>query len=182
VRDSDTRSYFKVPQDWVVEDAADAAGDDRDGDAEPADERVRWFVTFRADGAEDADSAEDEEDAVEQPAGAAQVLQLTAAARETINFDGLNGLFYEGFNDGLEDGTVAIDLVSDVRHLDGFRGRRLVYTIRGDAGRLTIDQTTLLDNDTRNLYAFMIRCTAECYDDHRTTIDNVVASWTVKER
>jgi hypothetical protein len=74
-----------------------------------------------------------------------------------------------------------VQLVDDVDHLEGFRGRRLVYTVRAETGRVTVDQTTLLDDDTSTLYAFMIRCTADCYADHRGVIDEVVASWTVKE-
>lgn len=165
VRDADTQSYFKVPEGWVVEEP-EAGADTNSAD----DDRSRWFVTFRAGADTDA------------PAGIAQVLGLTAGARESISFQRLNGLFYAGFDEGLEDGTVTVQRLDDVVHLEGFHGRRLVYTVAADGGRLTVDQTTLLDDETRNLYAFMIRCTVDCYDEHKSVIDEVVASWTVKER
>ena len=54
--------------------------------------------------------------------------------------------------------------------------------VKRDDVFLTINQTGLVDPSTRMLYLFVIGCEAHCYLAHQRTIDQIVKSWTVKER
>jgi hypothetical protein len=40
----------------------------------------------------------------------------------------------------------------------------------------------LKDPQTRVLYLFLVGCQADCYESNQDTIDEVVSSWTIKER
>jgi hypothetical protein len=64
----------------------------------------------------------------------------------------------------------------------GFHGTQVLFNIKGDHGlTYTLNQTTLTDSASRVLYTFVIGCEASCYVDNIETINEVVASWTIKE-
>jgi hypothetical protein len=115
------------------------------------------------------------------PTGSAQVLDLTLEERESINYSTLNNLLFP-LSEAIEEGSAELLLAEELERLDGFRGRRLVYTVDGDTGRYTVDQSAVLDDSTRTLYVFVVGCAEDCYQRHKGVIDDVVGSWTVKER
>ena len=52
----------------------------------------------------------------------------------------------------------------------------------GDRRFATFNQTTLVDERTETLYVLLVSCSVRCYEDNKGTIDDVVESWTVKDR
>ena len=45
----------------------------------------------------------------------------------------------------------------------------------------TVDQTSVVDEATTKIYTLIVTCTSDCYDAHKSQIDNVVSSWTVRD-
>ena len=64
----------------------------------------------------------------------------------------------------------------------GVNGVHLVFNVRQGPEFITVNQTALKDPQTRVLYLFLIGCQADCYESNQGTIDEVVNSWTIKER
>jgi hypothetical protein len=117
------------------------------------------------------------------PEGFAQVLPLSESRRDGLSLATLrNALFPIDQMMAADPTSVEILNQEDLVLGSGFHGSRYVMNVkRGDA-YLTISQTALVDPATRMLYLFAIGCEAHCYLDHQKTIDQIVKSWTVKER
>jgi hypothetical protein len=72
---------------------------------------------------------------------------------------------------------------SEVVRSGGFHGNRVIFNVRTDAGTLlTVDKTTLVDDHTRVIYMFVVACESKCFRDQQKEIEQVVDSWTIKER
>lgn len=67
-----------------------------------------------------------------------------------------------------------------VQQEGGVHGVHLVYQIRTATGLVTIDQTSLLDQDQTVLYQLVLACTALCYLQNGGEIAGVQKSFTVK--
>jgi hypothetical protein len=67
-----------------------------------------------------------------------------------------------------------------VRKKDGVHGVHLVYQVRTDAGLVTIDQTSLLDNAQTVLYQLILACSSLCYAQHGQQIGDVAKSLTIE--
>jgi hypothetical protein len=64
----------------------------------------------------------------------------------------------------------------------GFHGTQVLFNLKGDHGTAyTVNQTTLTDTASRLLYTLVVGCEATCYVRNAKTINEVVASWTIKE-
>ncbi|SBW27282.1 hypothetical protein FDG2_5253 [Candidatus Protofrankia californiensis] len=62
----------------------------------------------------------------------------------------------------------------------GVHGVHLVYQLRVDTGLVTIDQTSLFDQDQTMLYQLVFACSSWCYDQHGAQIHQVQTSFTIK--
>lgn len=72
-------------------------------------------------------------------------------------------------------------LADEVVHKkDGVHGVHLVYQVKTDAGLVTIDQTSLLDNGQSVLYQLILACSSLCYAQHGAQIGDVAKSFTIK--
>lgn len=178
VKNSDDRTYFKVPDQWTIydEDALteDLAPRDRDAARETS-----WQVGFDASPKPSLRHLLDVKS--KHPTGFAVVQELDFDAADTISLMGLRNAFFD------VDAAVqnqAGEIVSyEPMELDGgFHGFHLVADLVTDSGRtVTLDQTTLLDQATSKMYALIVTCEATCYADNTGKIDRVVSSWTVED-
>jgi hypothetical protein len=70
----------------------------------------------------------------------------------------------------------------DVVKPGGFHGSQVIFDYTASDVVLTFNQTTLLDSEARIAYVFIIGCETHCYFNNVEAINDVVDSWTIKER
>jgi hypothetical protein len=182
VKNSDDGVYFKIPRSWELydEDTLIEAEDN----LTPADEEILreigWLVGFDAAPKPSLDHLGVRPS--KHPTGTAQVSVLDPDEREIASLQYLRNVVVP------VDDIIATDdsiiQVLDIEEIndDAHRGVHFVFTVRfPDEEPVTIDQTALLDDDTRQLFLLVIGCEAQCYKDNEGTIGNVVESWTVRE-
>lgn len=115
------------------------------------------------------------------PTGFAWVRTLAPEEREVVSLSAMKNIIVD-VDEGLESGEVVLLDASDLE-LEGLRGRRLEFTVRlEDGGLYAISQTVLVDSGTSSVYVFAIGCEARCYAENEDLIQEIVSSWTVKER
>jgi len=181
VKSSADKTYFKVPQDWTLYDEGavlDFLGD-KLTDAERLNEIAdTWRVAF--DAAPKPSLRHLGTARADYPAGLAVVRSLNFDAADTVSNETLRNIFFD-VDVGLEDGSAEM-LAYDTLELDGgFRGIRFVARLDQDGAPMTINQTVLLDQATTKLYGLVLACSDVCYEDHRTKIEKVAESWTVRD-
>lgn len=64
----------------------------------------------------------------------------------------------------------------------GLHGSRLRFSIPAGGDFYIGDQTVLVDSKTRIVYVLVVGCASSCFAQHRPTIEEIVSSWTFKER
>lgn len=62
----------------------------------------------------------------------------------------------------------------------GVHGVHLVYQIHTTTGLATIDQTSLLDQDSTTLYQLVIACSSLCFAQYGGDVERVAQSFTIK--
>jgi hypothetical protein len=181
VSSSETNTVFKVPEDWTLFDE-DAVFEFRPPDLSPQQEAAnrasQWIMAF--DGAEPPSLEHLFAQTSEEPAGYAKVRVLSDEERDTYSLRSLRNeefeidrLVKEQRIELLSDGDLALE--------NGFSGSRVVFNVRQGDGFVTVNQTALVDSQTRVLYLFLIGCDADCYSNNEEVISEVVSSWTIKE-
>jgi hypothetical protein len=197
VKNSSEGVYFKIPDDWELYDE-DAILEFQEEDLSPLElEGTReggWQVFF--DAAPSPTLNHLGELVTKHPNGQAQVIQLGSQARDTVSMESLRNLIFP-IDEVSEFDSSLVELVDGKEiHEDGVRGVQFVFNIDSRVPALiqtgtlepgtrryaTFNQTTLLDERTETLYVLLVSCSAECYEDNEGTIDDVVESWTVKDR
>jgi hypothetical protein len=178
VKNSDDRTYFKVPDQWTIydEDALteDLAPRDRDAARETS-----WQVGFDASPEPSLKHLLDVKS--KHPTGFAVVQELDFDAADTISLMGLRNAFFD-VDAAVQNQAGEIVSYEPIELDGGFHGFHLVADLVTDSGRtVTLDQTTLLDQATSKMYALIVTCEATCYSDNTDKIDRVVGSWTVEE-
>ena len=181
VSSSETNTVFKVPDDWTLYNE-DAVFEFRPPDLSPQQEAAnrasQWIMAF--DGAEPPSLEHLFAQNSEQPAGYAKVRVLSDEERDTYS---LRSLRNEEFEIDRLVKEQRIELISDddLALENGFAGSRVVFNVRQGDGFVTVNQTALVDSETRVLYLFLIGCDADCYADNEEIISEVVSSWNIKE-
>jgi hypothetical protein len=180
VANSETKTMFKVPQNWTLYDEDDVF-DFRPPDVSPQQEAAnrasQWVMAF--DGAEPASLEHLFAESSEEPAGYAKVRVLSDEERDTYS---LRSLRNEEFDVDRLARTQRAELISDddITLGNGVAGSRIVFNVRQGDGFVTVNQTALIDSQTRVLYLFLIGCDADCYSSNEEVISEVVRSWTIK--
>lgn len=66
---------------------------------------------------------------------------------------------------------------------EGIRGVHSVYRYRIDGGPYQVfNQTIYVNDDASKIYMFYVRCSTDCYQERAQEIENVVSSFTVREK
>ena len=182
VRDQPTGTYYKIPSSWRVYDHDEVISYLKSQDDAPADpeKSLRFYTTFDASKKPVIDRFFNLDS--DEPTGTARVQLLTPEEHDNISLSDLRGLFVN-VDEGAASGQVEVLDYEEIEREGGFRGQRIVFNVTSERGGVfTINQTALLDQGTSRLYMFAIGCSAQCYDRHKRVIDEVAASWTIKER
>ncbi|MDP8957180.1 MAG: hypothetical protein M3N24_09530 [Actinomycetota bacterium] len=183
IENSEAKTYFKVPKTWRLfhEDEVFASNiASMSPQQEAATRRAIWLVAFDAN---PRPSIRNLLQTTKYPNGIARVSSLSDEARDAFSFQALRNVIFP-IDETLSQDPQAVEIlgIEDLVLKDGFRGSRIIFNIRRDESFLTVNQTGLVDSETRSLYLLVVGCEAHCYVQHQKAIDEVVESWTVRER
>lgn len=180
VKSSSDHTYFKVPDSWKLFDEKSivhSLGLSKSQERTQLDQS--WQVGFDASrhpslkhlGSGRADA----------PEGLAIVDPLSAQDADAVSMQSLRNEYVD--IDGAVQSNKAQILKFEPVALDGgFHGMHVVAELQGSKGRTaTIDQTSVVNKDTTKIYSLIITCTSDCYDAHKSQIEDVVSSWTVRD-
>jgi len=189
VSSSDRNAYFKVPTNWRFFDKRDilvATGQSLSGEA---DRQLSWMIGFDADPHPSLDHLVNIGDATKYPVIMARVEAMTFAVHDQLSLRSLRNRVYP--LDRLLDANEAEILsAKDIVLKGGFHGSQLTYDVAPQGlnnpasglGVIRVTQIAVVNQATTKLYLFTIRCESHCYRDNKTVLDQIIDSWTVKER
>jgi hypothetical protein len=204
VRNSDTRTAFKVPREWTIFDKDAFLRLPARPEASTPDP-IEWLVALDGDPRPDVTHILNAEDlATEHPQGIALVFTLSAENRDQASFAYVRN-FLIPVDDLLQLGSDNISILAYDDSLtgdEGLRGSHIVFQFRPSAlGQLqeeqggvqggggtsafspefvVVNQVAYMDANANNVYLMALMCSAECYSDHQQEIDNAIDSWTVR--
>ncbi|GIE85278.1 hypothetical protein [Actinoplanes regularis] len=191
VKNSDLKTYFKVPHDWHATGTGDLddtlSGTNPDSANSAARQRMWWSVAYDADAAPTAAHLLTGQ-VTDQPIVYARVADLTESQQNVISLDTLRDLFLPVTADARESAAqstqlTGFELLRDevLTPADGLHGVRIVFDYELADGVLhTFDQTALVNNTGDRLYLLIIRCSTSCYRDRSDELDTIAASFTVR--
>jgi hypothetical protein len=198
VKNSSDGVYFTIPDDWKLyeEDAIlDFQSEELGPEAVESQRERSWQVFF--DAAPSPSLRHLEQFLTSHPNGQAQVLELGPQERDMVSLEVLRNLVFP-IDQIVEFDETLVELVdAEEINREGVRGVQFVFNVdtktvqdlidgvEPDPNRkrkfATVNQTALVDSKTRKLYALVISCEADCYEDNKSTIEKVADSWTVEE-
>ncbi len=183
VENTDANAFFKVPKEWRLFDESEIFSSNITSlspQQEAATRRAIWLVAFDAN---PKPSIRNLLQSTRYPNGIARVSSLPDEARDVFSFQALRNVIFP-IDETLGQDPQAVEIleIQDLVLKDGFRGSRIIFNIRRGETYLTVNQTGLVDSDTRSLYLLVVGCEAHCYVQHKKTIDEIVKSWTVTEQ
>lgn len=184
--DSAANTVFKVPYHWHKLSSASLAPVVFGGHATTVPSGV-WAVGY--DGAAAPSASHMLSPAVSQPFAFAIVLKPSPAVRNAMSYDGLRDFFFpvtpdarrtaplQGFK--LTGFRLLRDVVLTPGH--GVHGVRVTFQYRYPGNRVdTYDQVALTNADDSQIYVLLVHCLAACYAQHRSEINTVMSSFTVR--
>jgi hypothetical protein len=179
VKNSDDRTYFKVPDQWTIfdEDAL-AAGSDLSPREQEELRESGWTVGFDASPRPSLDHINNPR--ARYPTGVASVNELDFDTSDNVSMAALRNWFVD-VDGAVQAGQGEMIEYEPLEPEGGFRGFHMVAEVALEDRVITFDQTTLVDQATSKLYHLLVTCEARCYSDNADKIDRVVGSWTVEE-
>lgn len=180
VKNSDDRTYFKVPDKWKLYEEAELS---KSLGLSPRElEQFRegtWQVGFDASPRPSLEHLLDPRS--KHPTGIASVEELDFDGTDNASIVSLRNQFLD-LDSAIQAGDAEIVDYEMLEPEGGFRGFHLVVDLAVDGGRtITFDQTSLLDQGSSKVFNLIVTCGASCYADNSDQIDRVVGSWTVEE-
>ena len=184
IKNSSVKTYFKVPNDWRVFDENEIFKTQMSGlspQGEAAAKSSIWMVAF--DASPKASLSHFFTGDSPYPQGFAQVRQLSDEQKDSISLASIRNTVFPLNQLQTQDPTSVEFLKSDDLVLaGGIHGNRIIFNVRLGDTFYTVNQTGLVNPQSSRLYLFIIGCEAHCYLKDMRTIDEIVKSWTVKER
>jgi hypothetical protein len=182
VKNSDDRTYFKVPDAWKLydeEQVLQAYAKDLSPRERATERDTSWQVVFDASPKPSLTHLGSPK--AHHPNGIAVVRQLSFDDSDSLSLGSLRNLFYD-VDSAIQNQMGEIVAYEPLEPDGGFHGFHLVADVdTQEGGVVTLDQTTLVDQATSKVYTLLVTCDAQCYDDNVDQIERVVDSWTVRE-
>lgn len=182
VKNSDDKTYFKVPDDWKLYDhdtILDAAGKTLTPREKQSQLENGWRVAF--DGSPKPSLKHLLSAKGNNPSGVAVVLHLAFEEQDAVSLQDLRNFFFE-IDSAAQNQSGEVISYEPLELDGGFHGIHIVASIEDDKGRvLTFNQKALLNQASSTAYLFVVACEATCYDHNEGKIDRVVDSWTVRD-
>jgi hypothetical protein len=190
-------TFLKVPRTW---DHARVAGslafvgiDSRNLSPEMAQQIAarEWLVTLDANGAANGNLLSLD---ATKPKGFVQVRKLLPEEAAAISTNDLRNQFVDldaaaaAQQQAVQKDPVGARLTPQfllladdaVTHAGGVHGVHLVYELRTTTGLTTIDQTSLLDQDSTTIYQLVMACSSLCFAQYGGDVEHVASSFTIK--
>jgi hypothetical protein len=184
VKNSSVKTYFKVPNEWRIFDENEIFKSQLGGlspQGEAAAKASVWIVAFDASPKPSLSHVFSGNS--RYPQGFAQVRQLSPEQKDSLSLGSIRNAIFPVNQLQTQDPSSVEFLQSDDLVLSGgVHGSRIVFNVRLGTTFYTVNQTGLVNPQTSLLYLFVVGCEAHCYLDQRRTIDEIVKSWTVKDR
>jgi hypothetical protein len=187
---SSDHAYFKIPGDWklfperqTVKFLANDATLSKDEIQSEIDRS--WNAAFDASPKPTLKNVLNTRS--KHPSGLAYVHQLGAATSDDLSLAGMRNFVFP-VDQALNEDRADLLAYEPVEPDGGFHGLHFRIRIRDSAtlaqvtSSYTVDQTILVDQSTTKVYLFVVGCSSACFSDNRRAIDNVVKSWTVKDK
>ncbi|HEY3211174.1 MAG TPA: hypothetical protein VGL18_15570 [Actinomycetota bacterium] len=184
IKNSSVKTYFKVPNNWQIFDENQIFKSQISGlspQGEAAAKASIWMVAFDANPKPSLNHFFS--GSSPYPQGFAQVRQLSEEQKDSISLGSIRNTVFPLNQLQVQDPTSVEFLQNDDLVLQGgIHGNRIIFNVRLGDTFYTVNQTGLVNPQTSLLYLFVIGCEAHCYLNHKRTIDEIVKSWTVRER
>ena len=187
VKNSADHMYVKIPASWHSIDQKDLDNAIGLDPAEDASSRGLWLQGY--DAADTPSALHLFGASAPEPAVLVSVQQVPRASRGGLSLDGLRDFFFPVSPTARQNnqnpqltgfGLLADDVLTPG---DGVRGVHTVfrYSLGGGAPQM-MDQTGYLNDDASKVYLLLVRCSTTCYKDRHGEIENVVSSFTIREK
>ena len=187
VKNSADHMYVKIPASWHSidqKDLDDAIGLDP---AEDASSRGLWLQAY--DASDTPSALHLFGSSAPEPAVLVSVQQVPATSRGGLSLDGLRDFFFPVSTTARQNNQnsqlTGFALMADdvLTPGDGVRGVHTVfrYSLGGGPPQM-MDQTGYLNDDASKVYLLLVRCSTTCYKDRHSEIDDVVSSFTIREK
>jgi hypothetical protein len=180
VKNSDDRTYFKVPDGWKLydEDEVLKAAKDLSPRQRDLERDTSWQVVFDASPKPSLNHLGSPK--AHHPNGIAVVRELSFDDSDTLSLGSLRNLFFD-VDSAVQNQLGELVTYEPLEPDGGFHGFHLVADLDTQSGGVvTLDQTTLVDQATSKVYILLVTCDAQCYEHNSDQIDRVVKSWTVE--
>lgn len=189
VSSSDRNAYFKVPGSWHFFDKRYilvASGESLSGET---DRQLSWLIGFDADPKPSVQHVINIAEAPKFPVIMARVQALPFQVRDQLSLSSVRNWVYP-IDRLIQANAGEVLAYKDVVLRGGLHGSRITYDVAlqglsnptTESKVIRVTQIGVVDPATRKLYLFVIRCESHCYRDNKSLIDQIVDSWTVKER
>jgi hypothetical protein len=183
--------FFKVPSKWKV---FRFTATDKEGRAQavPSTFERSWHLMI--DGSTKPDPAHVRAHAADAPVVEAQVYVLSSSSNDTLSLSDLRSITFGGFDPILQDPGAGrrwegiAGSFKDLSFPKGLTGTRVAVNIPDPEAKddpkkfATLDAIAMHDVVNKRVYMFTVRCSAQCYLDNRTQIDDILSSWTVNRK
>jgi hypothetical protein len=183
VKSSSDHTYFKVPDGWKLFDEQSivkSLGKSLSKSQQQAALDQSWQVGF--DGSSHPSLKHLGNEHADAPEGLAIVRPLSAQDADAISLQSLRNQFVD-IDTAVQNNLGQIVSYDPVSLSGGFHGMHVVAELQDSKGTTsTIDQTSVVNSDTTKIYSLIVTCTSDCYDAHKSQIQNVVGSWTVRDQ
>jgi hypothetical protein len=183
IKSSDDKTYFKVPDRWTLYDEGailNRLGPDLSDSERAAELDASWRVAFDADPRPSLKHLGD--NAATHPSGLAVVRKLDFDAADNVSLNSMRNYFFD-VDSALQNQTGDVATYDELQLDGGFRGIHMVANLdMGTDGKITLDQTVLVDQATTKIYALLVSCSSVCYERNHGDIEKVVDSWTVRAK
>lgn len=187
VKNSADHMYVKIPASWHSIDQKDLDNAIGLDPAEDASSRGLWLQGY--DAADTPSALHLFGASAPEPAVLVSVQQVPRASRGGLSLDGLRDFFFPVSPTARQNnqnpqltgfGLLADDVLTPG---DGVRGVHTVFRYRlGGGPPQMMDQTGYLNDDASKVYLLLVRCSTTCYKDRHGEIENVVSSFTIREK
>jgi hypothetical protein len=188
VSNRDQGNFFKVPSSWDLQNITHTQNEGRP-EAEPGGILPLWHMVFAADVAGDGLDTDPEGNPTELQ-GSAEIYVIADYYRENFSLSSIRSQLFRGVDplyppDELQAKVERVGY-EQLTGGEGLTGSRVVANIDlaadgEDPNWVTMDVSMLFDNRLGRIYVLSMRCTATCYLANRAAIDEVAASWTVRQ-
>jgi len=188
-KSQDNQAYFKVPSDWTRFNKRDLLVASGQSLSAATERTFPWLIGFDAAPDPSLDNILSLAAPTDHPTVYAQQEVLTFGDHDMASQQLLRNKFYP-VDELLDQDVVDLLAYEELVLPGGFHGLHLVYDVSlSGVDRITsggavirVNQTSVLDAGEERLYLLIVRCETHCYRDNAKAIDQIVDSWTVKER